>query len=471
MAMHSVVKSAPPPPYSSGNGQAEQPELAHGQHGVDRERVVAVPRLGVRRDLGFGEVAHHLAERLLLVGELEVHRRRSYGCGLERLARVPTARRSPSSAAGCCTDLVDVTADLAALDGTGHLGGRRSPSRATPVCARFATVRPAGAVAGPRRGSGRPPSAWTSSASTATAFEAGVSRHPRRRSRAGDVYQVNLTRRLSRAAAADGADVAALGAALAEGNPAPFTAVVRLPGHGVHVASASPERFLRRDGDRRARRRRSRAPPRRADGFLAEGPRRERDDRRPRPQRPRPGVRVGLGRRCRRCARSSRTPGSSTSCRTVTGRLRPGVGWADADRRHVPARARSPARRSSPRSTTSPRSSRVRAASYCGAVGWVDADAQRGRPQRRHPHVLVRRRRRSTSAPAAASRGTRRPRASGQETELKARRLRRVGERRVGGTGRERAVVGRRRARRRRRGRGRRRSTTGSPSATACSRR
>ena len=47
-----------------------------------------------------------------------------------------------------------------------------------------------------------------------------------------------------------GADVAALGAALAEGNPAPFSAVVRLPDHDVHVASASPERFLERDGDR-----------------------------------------------------------------------------------------------------------------------------------------------------------------------------------------------------------------------------
>ena len=46
---------------------------------------------------------------------------------------------------------------------------------------------------------------------------------------AGDVYQVNLTRRLSAPAAGRDADVAALGAALAAGNPAPFSAVVRLP--------------------------------------------------------------------------------------------------------------------------------------------------------------------------------------------------------------------------------------------------
>ena len=42
-------------------------------------------------------------------------------------------------------------------------------------------------------------------------------------------------------------DLAALGAALAAGNPAPYSAVVRLPAQGVHIASASPERFLLRD--------------------------------------------------------------------------------------------------------------------------------------------------------------------------------------------------------------------------------
>src|SRR3546814_11478068 len=46
-----------------------------------------------------------------------------------------------------------------------------------------------------------------------------------------------------------GGDIAALGAALAEGNPAPYSAVVRVPSVGCPVASASPERFLWRDGD------------------------------------------------------------------------------------------------------------------------------------------------------------------------------------------------------------------------------
>ncbi len=44
--------------------------------------------------------------------------------------------------------------------------------------------------------------------------------------------------------------MAALGAALAEGNPAPYSAVVPDPDPAAcQVASASPERFLRRDGD------------------------------------------------------------------------------------------------------------------------------------------------------------------------------------------------------------------------------
>jgi len=39
--------------------------------------VVAVPCLGVRGDLALGEVAHDLAQRLVLFGELDVHDLRS----------------------------------------------------------------------------------------------------------------------------------------------------------------------------------------------------------------------------------------------------------------------------------------------------------------------------------------------------------------------------------------------------------
>src|SRR3546814_1515372 len=93
---------------------------------------------------------------------------------------------------------------------------------------------------------GPQPSEWSTSLS-GDAFRDGV-RSIRSSIAAGDVYQVNLTRRLT-APMPPGGDIAALGAALAEGNPAPYSAVVRLPSVDCHVASASPERFLWRDGD------------------------------------------------------------------------------------------------------------------------------------------------------------------------------------------------------------------------------
>jgi para-aminobenzoate synthetase component 1 len=144
------------------------------------------------------------------------------------------------------TGLVDVTSDLTALDSRGFWAVV-VPYDGEPVCARFERVRPATPWKGPRWVGPRRDE-WTSSLDEG-AFCAGV-RSIRDAIAAGDVYQVNLTRRLSAPLPRNGAvaDVAALGAALATGNPAPYSAVVRLPAQGMHVASASPERFLRREG-------------------------------------------------------------------------------------------------------------------------------------------------------------------------------------------------------------------------------
>ena len=57
-----------------GERQAEQAELAHREHRVDREHVVAVPRFGVRRDLRLRELAHDASELLLFGREVELHR-------------------------------------------------------------------------------------------------------------------------------------------------------------------------------------------------------------------------------------------------------------------------------------------------------------------------------------------------------------------------------------------------------------
>ena len=80
IATQSEVKSLPvpsvryEPPNSSGRQQPEQAEVAHLGDQLDREVVVAVPGRDVRRDLGLGEVAHDLAERLVIFGQLEAHR-------------------------------------------------------------------------------------------------------------------------------------------------------------------------------------------------------------------------------------------------------------------------------------------------------------------------------------------------------------------------------------------------------------
>ncbi|MEU6804253.1 chorismate-binding protein [Streptomyces neyagawaensis] len=143
------------------------------------------------------------------------------------------------------TGLADVTSDPAALDSSGFWAVR-ADFEGGVVCARFSDVRHE-PVPRPVPGQWRGPAVddWTSSLDRA-AYTAGV-RRIREHIAAGEVYQANLCRVLSAPVAAD-ADVDALTALLARGNPAPFAGTIRLPGHGVEIATASPELFLRVDG-------------------------------------------------------------------------------------------------------------------------------------------------------------------------------------------------------------------------------
>jgi para-aminobenzoate synthetase component I len=270
------------------------------------------------------------------------------------------------------TDLVDVTTDLAALDTDGWWAVVL-PSTGPPVCARFATRRPARPWPGPPwPGVPGGPEAWTTPLDGA-AFRAGVAAI-RESIAAGDVYQVNLTRRLS-TPAPTGADVAALGAALAVGNPAPYSAVVRLPAQGVHVASASPECFLEREGTL-VRSRPIKGTAAQEHGFLAK-------DRAENVMIV-DLVRNDLGRVCEwgtvtvpALCDVEAHPGLFHLVSTVEGRLRPGLGWADAVDATFP-----------PGSVTgAPKLAALDAIAalepvdrgvYCGAVGWVDASRQRG---------------------------------------------------------------------------------------------
>ena len=86
-----------------------------------------------------------------------------------------------------CTDLVEVTDDLAALESSGFWAVVL-PFEGAPVCARFDTVRPARPWPGPPW-IGPDPGSWTTSLDR-DEFMASVSTI-RDEIAAGDVYQVN----------------------------------------------------------------------------------------------------------------------------------------------------------------------------------------------------------------------------------------------------------------------------------------
>ncbi|WP_435793675.1 chorismate-binding protein [Nonomuraea glycinis] len=263
------------------------------------------------------------------------------------------------------TGLRDVTTDLAALDGEGWWAVV-ADYEGKVTCARFDQVRPAplpeprGAWPGPRLDE------WRSSLDQA-AYERGV-QAIRDEIERGEVYQANLCRVLT-APVAPGADPLALAARLAAGNPAPYSAVIQVP--GLTVVSASPELYLSRAGDVVESR------PIKGTGVTA-------DDMLAKDYAENVMivdlVRNDLGRVAtvgsvevpELCAVEEH-PGLAHLVSTVRARLAPGMGWPELFAATFP-----------PGSVTgAPKSSALRIINelepeprgpYCGAVGWVDAD-------------------------------------------------------------------------------------------------
>jgi para-aminobenzoate synthetase component 1 len=269
------------------------------------------------------------------------------------------------------TGLCDVTADLTALDSRGFWAVVAT-FEGDYVCARFADVRlaplPRARWQGPAVG------VWHSSMDE-SGYRKAVERI-RAYIAAGEVYQANLCRvmeaRIPNPAAAD---VVGLAGLLARGNPAPYSAAVRLPAHGVNVASASPELFLRRNGDVVA------SSPIKGTGATPA-------DLLPKDQAENVMivdlVRNDLGRVCRPGTITvpglcvvEHHPGLVHLVSTVQGRLRAGAGWTELFAATFP-----------PGSVTgAPKSSALRIISelepvprgpYCGVVGFVDADRRSG---------------------------------------------------------------------------------------------
>ncbi|WP_329389836.1 chorismate-binding protein [Streptomyces sp. NBC_01716] len=268
------------------------------------------------------------------------------------------------------TDLRDVTGDPEALDSTGFWAVAMDfEGRLT--CARFGDVRrePVPPPV-PGQWQGPAPGDWTSSLDRA-AYVSGV-RRVRELIAAGEVYQANLCRVLT-APLPDpaAADVDALTALLARGNPAPYAGTIRLPAHGVEIATASPELYLRRTG------RTVESGPIKGTGRTA-ADLLEKDhaenvmivDL----------VRNDLG---RVCATGSVTvpalcavephPGLVHLVSSVRGELADGAGWPELLAATFPPGSVTGAPKSSALKIieeleTAPRGP------YCGAVGWVDAD-------------------------------------------------------------------------------------------------
>ncbi len=291
---------------------------------------------------------------------------------------MPVAKRGRLSRSGglavvgdrLCTGLADVTSDPAVLDSTGFWVVV-VPFAGEPVFARFDEVRPARPWKG-RSWVGPSASSWSSSLDR-PAYEAGV-RAIREAIAAGDVYQVNLCRVVSAPLPAD-ADVAALGARLAEGNPAPYSAVVQIDSHQVALASASPELFLRRQG-RRVESHPIKGTAATAEGFTAK-------DRAENVMIV-DLVRNDLGRVCASgsvevpelCLPEAH-PGLVHLVSQVSGELAPGVGWAELLAATFPPGSVTGAPKEAALGYIADLEP-VDRGPYCGAVGWVDADRSAG---------------------------------------------------------------------------------------------
>ena len=157
------------------------------------------------------------------------------------MARMPMARFGDIYA----SNLMQVSSDIADL----QAGGRWAvaiPFVGQPVLARFSTWSES-AVDPEQIGSwtGVTPESWLSSLDQDSYMNAVMTTQTR--IERGDVYQVNICR-VRTAKLPPGNDIMALDALLQEGNPAPFGGAMRLPEQGVHIACASPELFLSRNG-------------------------------------------------------------------------------------------------------------------------------------------------------------------------------------------------------------------------------
>ena len=270
------------------------------------------------------------------------------------------------------TGLLDLTSDLTVLDAADH--GRWvviMPFDGPPLCARFDRWGP---HVDQRASVARSPvgGPWASNVDR-SGYAAGV-RAIRASIAAGEVYQVNLCRRLS-APLPPSFDVLGLAAALARGNPAPYAATVQIPSADLAVVSASPELFLRRRGDA--------VETRPIKGTAAPGSRFLDKDRAENVMIV-DLMRNDLGRVCEygsidvpSLCGEERHPGLSHLVSTVRGKLRPDVGWVELLAATFPPGSVTGAPKLAALGMVR-RLEPLPRGVYCGAIGWVDTGRSTG---------------------------------------------------------------------------------------------
>ena len=227
-----------------------------------------------------------------------------------------------------------------------------------------------GAVGGPD-GSAWPAltGAWHTSLDH-DAYVEGVA-EVRRRIAAGTVYQVNLCRVLEHRLA-DDARLADLGARLARGNPAPYAATIDLPEAGLEIACASPEAYLVRHGRRVTSRPIKGTAPTTAELLAkdyAENVMIVDLVRHDLGHVSVPGT-VEVDHLCR----VEEHPGLVHLVSDVSGTLRPGTSWRELLDSSFPPGSVSGAPKHTALQAIADLEPVLRGP-YCGAVGWVDADA------------------------------------------------------------------------------------------------
>lgn len=269
------------------------------------------------------------------------------------------------------TGLIDVTNDPAALDSEGRWAVVVDFEGAV-TCLRFARWHETEPAAAATSWQGPAKDAYRSSMDRETYCKAVE--QVRQDIAGGRLYQANVCRILSaQLPDPEAADVLALAALLRMGNPAPFLGAIRAPEHGIEIATASPELYLRRN-----------------QGQLLSGPIKGTattaggltDKDRAENVMIVDLVRNDLSRVCEAGSvavpsllRLEDHPGVVHLVSDVSGHLVPGTGWAEILGATFPPGSVSGAPKYTALQVINEVEPVIRGP-YCGAIGWIDADTK-----------------------------------------------------------------------------------------------